>query len=120
VLAAQVIREYLAVATRPVSANGLGLALADSLENVRELRARVRLLPEERPVLPTFLALLASAPATGARVHDAHLVATAMVHGVHTIVSLNGDDLRPFAGSRVVVLTPAEALGARGGRRRPG
>lgn len=56
---AQVIREYLVVATRPVIANGLGMLLGDALENVREFRKTIRLLPEERPVLPAFLRLLA-------------------------------------------------------------
>lgn len=118
VFAAQVIREYLAVATRPAPVNGLGLPLAAAMENVREFRERVRLLPEERPVLATFMTLLAAVPCSGARVHDAHLIATAIVHRVNTIVSLNGDDLRPFAGSRIAVVTPAEVLADRGPRRR--
>jgi predicted nucleic acid-binding protein len=33
---AQVIREYLVVATRPVAVNGLGRALTDALMNIRE------------------------------------------------------------------------------------
>ena len=109
---AQVIREYLAVATRPVTANGLGLAMADALANVRELRLRIRLLPEERPVLPSFLGLLARVPCSGKRVHDAHIVATAIAHGVRTIVSLNPDDLSGFTPG-VVVITPSQALGGR-------
>jgi predicted nucleic acid-binding protein len=47
VLTAQVIREYLAVTTRPADANGLGTDTADALANVREFRRRIRLLPEE-------------------------------------------------------------------------
>ena len=109
---AQVIREYLAVATRPVTANGLGLPMADALANVRELRLRIRLLPEERPVLPSFLGLLARVPCSGKRVHDAHIVATAIAHRVRTIVSLNPDDLSGFTPD-VVVITPSQALGGR-------
>jgi predicted nucleic acid-binding protein len=109
VIPAQVIREYLAVATRPVPANGLGMSTTEALENIRQFRINLRLLPKEKPILPTFLKLIATVPCTGKRIHDAHLVATAMVHRIRTIVSLNGDDLAPFAGT-VAVVTPSQAL----------
>lgn len=108
-LAAQVIREYLAVATRPVSANGLGLSTRDALENVREFRRGIRLLPEERAILPTFLALVERTSCAGKRIHDAHLVATARVHRVEGIVSLNAADLTTLADA-LPVFTPQEAL----------
>jgi len=109
VFPAQVIREYLVVATRPVNANGLGMLLGDALENVREFRKTIRLLPEERPVLPAFLRLLAATPCSGARIHDVYLVATAVVHQVRTIVSLNPGDLLGFA-AEIAVVGPADAL----------
>lgn len=107
VLSAQVVREFLVVATRPVTANGLGMPLADAIENVREFRRIIRLLPEERPILPTLLSLLADTPCHGKRIHDAHLVATAIAHRVASIVTLNIDDFRSF-WSRVKVLAPVE------------
>jgi len=45
----QVLREYLAVATRPVAVNGLGLGLEDALANVTALRGRMRLLVDSEP-----------------------------------------------------------------------
>jgi len=102
---AQVVREYLAVATRPAEANGLGLSVGDALENIRELRSRMRLLPEEKPILPALLSLLEEIPCRGKRIHDAHLVATAVVHRVRTIVTLNGEDFEPFA-SRITAIEP--------------
>ena len=109
-MSAQVIREYLAVATRPVAVNGLGVTIGDALANVREFRRNVRLLPEERPILPAFLQLLVRVPCSGKRVHDAHIVATAIAHRVRTIVSLNRDDLSAFSAD-VDVVTPGQALG---------
>ena len=106
---AQVIREYLVVATRPVNANGLGMLLGDALENVKEFRKTIRLLPEERPVLPAFLRLLAATRCSGARIHDAHLVATAVVHRIRTIASLNPDDFLGLAAD-IAVVGPADAL----------
>jgi predicted nucleic acid-binding protein len=104
-----VIREYLVVATRPTAVNGLGLPLSDALANVGEFRKTVRLLPEERPILPAFLRLLAAANCVGARIHDAHLVATAVVHQVRTIASLNPGDLLGFTAA-IAVVGPADAL----------
>lgn len=123
VLASQVIREYLVVATRPRTANGFGLAIREALDNLRELRRAIRVLPEETPVLPTFLELVERTGCSGKRIHDAHLVATGHVHRVEALVSLNVDDLVPLAGT-MPVLTPAQALartprgGPSGGRAR--
>ena len=108
-LTAQVVREYLSVATRPVQVNGLGMSMPDALENVRQFRVFIRLLPEEKPVLPEFLKLIERVPCSGKRVHDAHLVATAIAHRVRTIVSLNRDDLTPFADD-VAIRTPSEVF----------
>jgi len=120
VIAAQVIREYLVVATRPVAANGLGLPTRQALTNVREVRRRVRLLPEERPILPTFLELVERVGCAGKRIHDAHLVATARVHGVAAIVSFNADDLAALADGMPIV-TPRQVLAGEkvGAGRRP-
>ncbi|MGH7897049.1 MAG: type II toxin-antitoxin system VapC family toxin [Candidatus Binatia bacterium] len=105
--ASQVIREYIAVATRPVAANGLGLSVSDALENVRAFRSSLRLLPEEKPVLPTFLSLLEEVPCQGKHVHDANLIATALVHRVRAIVTLNPRDFAPFA-ARIKTIEPAD------------
>jgi predicted nucleic acid-binding protein len=81
VFPAQVVREYLAVATRPIASNALGMTTVAALENVREFRIHIRLLPEEKPILPTFLRLVETVSPVGRRIHDAHIVAAAIVHG---------------------------------------
>jgi len=108
VFPAQVPREFLVVATRPADANGLGLTLRDALESLAAFRRNVRLLPEEKPLLPTLLGLLGELSISGKKIHDAHLVAAALVHRVPAVVTLNTEDFRPFAG-RVRCVTPAEA-----------
>jgi predicted nucleic acid-binding protein len=97
-LCAQVIREYLVVATRPAAraGNGLGLSLPEALQNIAAFRERMRLLPEEKPVLPALFKLLDSVRCSGKRIHDANVVATAMTHGVHAILTFNLDDFRGF------------------------
>lgn len=105
---AQVIREYLVVATRPAAVNGLGMAMADALENVREFRRTVRLLPEEKPLLPTLLRLIEDIPCRGKRVHDAHIVAAGLVHKIPRIATLNTEDFTPFSAV-VRAVTPRQA-----------
>ena len=109
VFPAQVAREFLVAATRPPTDNGLGLAPVEALESLAGFREHIRLLPEEKPLLPTLLGLLAQAPAMGKRIHDVHIVAAAMVHRVPLVVTLNEDDFKAFS-AHVSCLTPAESV----------
>jgi predicted nucleic acid-binding protein len=84
------------------------MSLADALANAREFRRAIRLLPENKPLLPTLLRLLAAVPCSGAHIHDAHIVASAVVHKIKAIVSLNMDDFALFA-PRIIAITPHAA-----------
>jgi predicted nucleic acid-binding protein len=92
----QIMREYLAVATRPAARNGLGLDLADALANVHALRGRTSLLAEDGKVTDRLLALLNDVACGGKQIHDANVVATMLVHGIDTIVTINLDDFVRF------------------------
>jgi len=92
----QILREYLAVATRPVERNGLGLGLLDALGNVRAIRERTSFLAEDSKVADRLLGLLADVECGGKQVHDANVVATMLVHGIGTIVTMNLDDFARF------------------------
>lgn len=85
----QVLREYLAVATRPMQENGLGLTLAQALENVESILLRLRLLEEPGAVFSTLKSLLSEVPCTGKQIHDANIVATALAHRVPAILTQN-------------------------------
>jgi len=95
-LSGQVVREYLSVATRPSGRNGLGLTLPDALGNVRAIRARTTLLAEDSTVADRLLGLLADVECRGKQVHDANLVATMLVHGIGTVVTMNLEDFARF------------------------
>lgn len=99
----QIMREYLAVATRPESASGFGLPLPDALANVHAFRARTSLLAEDGKVADRLLALLREIACGGKHVHDANIVATMLAHGVDTVVSINVDDFTRF-GRLVTVI----------------
>lgn len=93
----QVLREYLAVATRPVEANGLGLGVEDALSNVTAFRGRMRFLVESEAVWDRLHALIASYGCKGKQIHDANLVATALTSGVARLVTANVGDFKRFA-----------------------
>lgn len=93
---AQILREYLSVATRPVAQNGLGLRQADAVANVRALSERLRLLAENDKVHARLLALLDETNCAGKQVHDANVVATMLTHGIDGLVTLNVDDFTRF------------------------
>jgi predicted nucleic acid-binding protein len=95
-ISGQIVREYLAVATRPAENNGLGLSLADALANARAFRGRTSLLAEDGKVADRLLTLLDDIACGGKQIHDANVVATMLVHGIDTIVTMNLDDFARF------------------------
>lgn len=95
-LSGQILREYLAVATRPADCGGLGLTVADALRNVRAVRDRAVLLPEGRDVADRLTALLTDVPCAGKQVHDANIVATMITHRVPAVVTANTGDFARF------------------------
>lgn len=93
-LTPQIVREYLAVATRPREANGFGLAAADAVANVRQFLDDMDLLSEDAVTTAGLMALIEGQAAAGRQVHDANIVAVALAHRASTIVT---DNTRHFA-----------------------
>lgn len=92
----QILREYLAVATRAIDRNGLGMARPDAVANIRALRTRLRLLAEGVKVGEQLLTLLDGVECSGKQVHDANVVATMLVHGIDALVTINVNDFTRF------------------------
>jgi predicted nucleic acid-binding protein len=92
----QILREYLAVATRPAERNGLGLKPADAVSNVRAIRERTIFLAEDARVTDRLQGLLADVECGGKQVHDANVVATMLTHGVGMVVTMNVADFARF------------------------
>lgn len=93
----QILREYLAVATRPVDHNGQGLTQSAAVANAREFRSRLHLMNEDEKVSNRLLTLLGTVACAGKQVHDANVVATMLVAGVGTIVTANTSDFVRFS-----------------------
>jgi predicted nucleic acid-binding protein len=92
----QILREYLAVATRPAERNGLGLKPADAVSNVRAIRERTAFLAEDVRVVDRLQGLLADVECGGKQVHDANVVATMLTYGVAMVVTMNVEDFARF------------------------
>ena len=92
----QILREYLAVATRPAENNGLGLKSADAVSNVRAFRERTAFLAEDARVADRLQGLLTDVACGGKQVHDANVIATMLAHGVDTVVTMKAEDFARF------------------------
>ena len=106
-LSTQTMREFIATATRPLTANGLEMAMDDALENLARFRARIDLLlVEDDRWLVVWMDVLARVRPAGRSLFDAGQIAHAKVSR-RTLVT---DDARMVERyrSEVAVITSAE------------
>jgi predicted nucleic acid-binding protein len=106
-LTPQIVREYLAVATRPVEVNGFGLDGTDAVANVKQFLDDMDLLSEDAVTTAGLMDLIGGQAAAGKQVHDANVVAVALAHRASAIVT---DNRRHF--SRFEELIAVEDLPA--------
>ena len=101
--------EFRNVATRPASANGLGLTAAAAETKAADFEALFPLLPETPDIFAAWQSLVVAAGVLGKRVHDARLLAVCHVHSVDSLLTFNTAHFAPMArfGSGMVVVEPA-------------
>ncbi|HET6575135.1 MAG TPA: type II toxin-antitoxin system VapC family toxin [Fimbriiglobus sp.] len=101
--------EFRNMATRPVAANGLGLAVVDAEAKAAAFEATFPLLVETPDIFPAWKALVEALGVIGKQVHDARLVAVCHVHGVSHLLTFNVGHFARLAafGPGVVVVDPA-------------
>ncbi len=91
----QVIREYVANATRPQTYSP-PLPMVAVLEQVEDFRNTFHVLPESPAVLLMLLELLGNVAIGGKQVHDANIVATMLAHDIDALLTHNTKDFRRF------------------------
>jgi predicted nucleic acid-binding protein len=91
----QVLREYLAVLTRPQTWS-TPPPLADLLADVRALERRFHVADDTAPVTAQLLQILARIPVGGRQVHDANIVATMLSQGIAQLLTHNTTDFLRF------------------------
>jgi predicted nucleic acid-binding protein len=101
-LVPQTVYEFWVVATRPVTANGLGLTVSDSHAEVARFKRMFPLLPDLGGLFAEWEQIVYSRQVSGRQAHDARLVAAMRTHGLTELLTFNGSDFRRFPGVTVV------------------
>lgn len=112
----QVLREYLAVPTRPAESNGLGLPDPHAVANIDRFLKFVTLIDETESVALRLRELVMTSGVRGNRLHDANIAATMMVHHIRILVTQNHDafatidELEALLLDRVIVNSRSSPL----------
>lgn len=100
----QVIREYLVQVTHPNTFR-VPETLAEIMEDIANIRSLFRIVDETRETTDQLLKLLQKYPTVGKQIHDANIVATMMVNGIDTLLTINVADMKRFS-AEIKVISP--------------
>jgi predicted nucleic acid-binding protein len=95
-ISSQILREYLAVVTRP-QASAPSLPMEAAIADVRCFQSVFRMAEGGHLVLERLLALLGAYPGAGKQVHDANIVGTMLVYDIGSLMTFNTADFQRFA-----------------------
>ncbi|MDQ2801021.1 MAG: PIN domain nuclease [Armatimonadota bacterium] len=100
--------EFWAVATRPLSANGLGFTTAQAEIELANIETLFPLLPEGPAIYPEWRRLVTLAGVSGKPTHDVRLMAVAVTNGISNLLTFNGSDFTRFISlaPTVTILDP--------------
>ena len=95
----QVIREYLAVVTRPQTWP-VAITREEALDDVGRLTNNFEILEDGPMVTDLLAALCREVPVGGRQIHDANIVATMLARGERRLLTFNVADFRRY-GERI-------------------
>ena len=95
----QVLREYLAVVTRP-QAWSIAISREEALADVERLMTGFEVLEDGPLVTASLLKLCREVAVGGRQIHDANIVATMLAHGERRLLTFNTADFRRY-GDRI-------------------
>ena len=98
----QVLREYLAVVTRPQSW-AAATPLEEALGDIDWMRESFELLEDGPSVTEALIALCREVHVGGRQIHDANIVATMLAHGERRLLTFNTADFRRYSDRIVLV-----------------
>lgn len=96
VVTPQIIAEFWNVATRPIGANGLGMAHDFARAEVAKVEQFCSIVPESIDVYTEWKRLITAHQVSGVHVHDARLVAAMNVYGIDRMLTFNGSDFMRY------------------------
>jgi predicted nucleic acid-binding protein len=88
----QVVREFLAVMSRPQTFFAGNAPMADILNRAHTIESQCRVAEDGPDVAQQLNALLAVGDTRGKQIHDANIVATMLAHGIRTLLTDNVAD----------------------------
>lgn len=91
----QVIREYLAAATRP-QAWATRIPMPQALDGVAWMMGSFEVLDETSDVTENLLSLCRNYTVGGRQIHDANIVATMLAYGERRLLTFNESDFRRY------------------------
>ncbi len=100
---AQNLIEFQALATRPIAANGLGLASARASAEANLIEAVYPLLPDTPAVYRLWRNLVDTYGVVGRQVYGARLVAVMQTYGITHLLTLDPTGFRRYDGIITVV-----------------
>lgn len=103
VISPQILREYLSAATRSAAEPPCS-PLDQALENVKRFRNLFQVVDESSATIERLADLLREVPSFGKQIHDAHIVATMLVHSVPSLLTHNVRDFARY--SRFIEILP--------------
>ncbi len=89
--------EFWVVATRPLEVNGLGLSVADALQELEQMKTFFILLPDTASIFTAWETLISKYKIVGKPSHDARLVAAMTVHKLTHLLTFNTSDFKRFS-----------------------
>lgn len=92
----QVLREYLAVLTRPQTFSQ-PQPTAVVAERARFFASQFQVAEESALVTENLLTLATTLEVKGRQIHDANIVATMQAYGITHLLTHNGDDFKRYA-----------------------
>ena len=95
----QVLREYLAVVTRP-QAWSIAMSREEALAGVEQMMTGCDVLEDGPHVTAVLLQLCREVAVGGRQIHDANIVATMLAHGERRLLTFNAADFRRY-GDRI-------------------
>jgi predicted nucleic acid-binding protein len=92
----QVCYEFWTAATRPTTAKGLGLSIAQAVIESKRHRAVFTFLRDQPDLFDEWDTLVVTYQCHGKVAHDARIVAAMNTHGVERILTFNAPDFQRF------------------------
>jgi len=88
--------EFWAVATRPRTANGLGLTVGEVAVRMIVIKSTLQLLPDVDGIFEEWERLVVQYQVLGKQVYDARLVTAMTVHDITHLLTFNTPDFKRF------------------------